>query len=354
MNLHTNGTTQNTTTQTAASDHAALTALQERLFRLARHAGQHNQALVPLLADVMTMLRALVARNDWAGVNSLAAGAKALRLPTRDLDLLRAQAFAGMGNLDAAREALKEELRYFPDNDAARRTLERLKRPDSGYPKDIDPELARILPVIQPYTMVGLPRLISLFKLAKNVCQEDLPGDFAECGVAAGGTSALLAYAIMRHSRRPRLLYCFDSFSGMPDPGKHDTHAGSLDAQNSGWGAGTCAAPEDSLRKVCRDLRVEGIIRPVKGFFKDSLPRTVPSMSNLAMMHMDGDWYDSTRDILVNLYDLMSPGGAIQVDDYGYWDGCDLALTEFFAARGESVDMSRIPGGVGAWFIKRD
>jgi hypothetical protein len=44
---------------------------------------------------------------------------------------------------------------------------------------------------------------------------------------------------------------------------------------------------------------------------------------------LDGDWYESTRDILDNLYNSVLPDGYLQVDDYGHWEGCRKALDEF-------------------------
>ncbi len=335
----------------AASSPLVVKSLTKRLLRLAQDGGGHASSLEPLLADVMDLLRQLALSGDWAELGNLAAAAKALRLPTEGLDLLRAYAFVHQGNPAAAREALKEELRYFPGNQVARDLLGEMRLPEDVQPVALDPELADILPVISPYTMVGLPRLKSLFYLAKTACLKDIPGDFVECGVAAGGTSALLAWAIQRFSRRSRRLYSCDTFSGMPDPGDKDVHGG-MAANDTGWGAGTCAAPEESVLEVCRKLGVEHVVAPVKGLFKDTLPPIAASLSGVALLHMDGDWYESTRDILVNLYDLVVPGGGIQVDDYGYWEGCDIAWAEFVRERGLTIDLHRVAGGVGAWCRK--
>ncbi|MYL84650.1 macrocin O-methyltransferase [Desulfovibrio aerotolerans] len=330
---------------------AKMRQLTAQLYRLAK-APIPEQALRALLDDVTDTLRSLVEAGEYAPAHKLGAAAKSLRLPVRNLDLWRSLVFAGQGDPLAARESLKEELRYFPDNDAARHMLELLdSQHDHEEAAGLDPELSTVLPVIRSYTMVGLPRLKSLFALAKHACLADIPGDFAECGVAGGGSSALLAFVIRRFSRRARVLYCFDTFSGMPDPGPQDTHQGT-NAQDSGWGAGTCAAPVESLYAVCRRIGVDDLIRPVPGFFKDTLPAAAASIPALAMLHMDGDWYDSTRDILVNLFDLVTPGSPIQVDDFGYWEGCDQALADFTAARGLSLSLRRIPGGVGAVFFK--
>jgi hypothetical protein len=66
---------------------------------------------------------------------------------------------------------------------------------------------------------------------------------------------------------------------------------------------------------------------------------------------MDGDWYQSTLDILENLYDSVVAGGRIQIDDYGHWEGCRRAVHDFEAARGLSLKLNRIDYG-GVWFVK--
>ncbi len=76
--------------------------------------------------------------------------------------------------------------------------------PDSKASRVDDPAFDGLLTIIRPYSMVSKKRLFSLFSLARQVCLLDLPGNFVECGVAAGGSSALLAHVIKRYSKRPR------------------------------------------------------------------------------------------------------------------------------------------------------
>jgi hypothetical protein len=189
--------------------------------------------------------------------------------------------------------------------------------------------------------MVGPKRLASLYRQALSICARDLPGNFVECGVAAGGTSALLAAVVARHSKRPRRLFACDTFEGMPATGAEDVHQGT-NAEATGWGAGTCAAPISTLMTLCDQLGVSKIVTPVKGLFADSLPVNRATFGPIAFLHVDGDWYASTRDILVNLYDQVTPGGGIQIDDFGYWEGCRKAWAEFEAARGLSHGLDCI------------
>jgi hypothetical protein len=299
-----------------------------------------------LVVELMARADGSAAETPQAALH-LTSLAKSLRQPVPGLDVLRAKVFLGLGQERAAVQSLYEELRYFPDNEQARGLLGRL---DSARVWRVDDaELDQALETIRPYTMVVEPHLLNLYLLAKKVCEADVPGDFVECGVAAGGTSALLAWVVKRFSKRPRRLFACDSFEGMPSPSEHDVHD-SVPAEETGWGTGTCAAPQESLAEICRSLGVEDIVSPVKGYFKDTLPLLRERLGQVALLHMDGDWYDSTRDILVNLHDRLHEDALVQVDDYGHWDGCRKAVHDFAAERGVRMSLRRIEQGTGVWF----
>lgn len=244
-------------------------------------------------------------------------------------DLLRARCRLRQGRLQEAYEMVKEELRLHPGNAHAKRLFDLLAKQsrtaEAAAPVD---EFGRILASVRSFTMMSEARLRMMYKNARRICEEDREGNFVECGVAAGGCSALLAYVIKNYSKRPRLLFCFDTFEGMPKPTPADMHEG-VAADESGWGTGTCAAPIDSLMQAARSIGAADVIRPIKGLFRETLPATRDEIGPIALLHLDGDWYESTRDILLNLYDLVVPIGYLQVDDYGHWEGCRKALDEF-------------------------
>jgi hypothetical protein len=74
-------------------------------------------------------------------------------------------------------------------------------------------------------------------------------------------------------------------------------------------------------------------VRWLKGWFKDTLPQA--PIERLAVMRLDGDFYESTMDALTGLYERLSVGGYVIVDDYGEddWTYCRRAVDEFRAAR---------------------
>src|SRR5262249_51251722 len=73
-------------------------------------------------------------------------------------------------------------------------------------------------------------------------------------------------------------------------------------------------------------------VRFLPGWFRDTLPRA--PIARLAVLRLDGDLYESTIQALEALYDRVSAGGYVIVDDYGNVAGCRQAVPGFRAARG--------------------
>ena len=56
-------------------------------------------------------------------------------------------------------------------------------------------------------------------------------------------------------------------------------------------------------------------IKLVKGWFQDTIP-IFKFSEKIAVLRLDGDWYDSTKIPLENFFDNISVGGVIIIDDY--------------------------------------
>ena len=87
-------------------------------------------------------------------------------------------------------------------------------------------------------------------------------------------------------------------------------------------------------------LKIGDQVQFTKGLFQDTLPAS--DVSQIALLHIDGDWYESVKTCLDNLYDKVAPGGIIQIDDYGDWKGARKATDEFFGRRGIRVTLKRL------------
>jgi hypothetical protein len=190
-------------------------------------------------------------------------------------------------------------------------------------------------PLIEPYTMMPRPRLVRLEQSVREIARNGIPGDVVECGCARGGSAALAALSLKREHSTKR-IYLFDTFEGLPAPTSHDP------ASASEW-TGKCAGSLQEVQELFERLDIMSQTVFVKGLFQNTLPSEAPDQ--IAFLHMDGDWYESTMTILLNLWDRVSQGGIVQVDDYGDWEGCRRAFDEFVEARGITLMRHSIDGG---------
>ena len=89
-------------------------------------------------------------------------------------------------------------------------------------------------------------------------------------------------------------------------------------------------------------------VRFLEGWFADTLP--MAPIEQLAILRLDGDLYESTMDALVPLYEKVSPGGFVIVDDYGAWEPCrrPSMTSERSTASPTRSSRSTGPGSTGA------
>jgi hypothetical protein len=200
---------------------------------------------------------------------------------------------------------------------------------------------AQIMAAVRPYTMTSPERIWALVNSVQYISANAIAGDLCECGVWRGGSSMAAALKLAALGERRR-LWLYDTFAGMAEPGELDRSAGNgapalrewqkrrrTDAENE-W----CLA---SLEDVRRNLATTGhppeLLSFVAGKVEETLrvPANVPS--TIALLRLDTDWYESTKVELEVLYERLSPGGVLIIDDYGHWEGARRAVDQFFAAR---------------------
>jgi O-methyltransferase len=186
---------------------------------------------------------------------------------------------------------------------------------------------------VQSRTLLPYRRLKGLYDAVAQVSRDQISGDIVECGTARGGSLALLALATRRFDAA-RTVWSFDTFEGIPAPTSEDP-----DYEFARRFTGHFRGSADEIIAWLSSLNL-GSVRLTKGLFQDTLPRSI--VGPIAVLHLDGDWYESTRCCLDNLYDRVVPGGVIQIDDYGYWAGAKKATDEFLTARGISEPLYRI------------
>lgn len=425
-------------------------------------------------------------------------------------------------NLFDVRQALLEELRLFPQHEAARSLLARVNAFIHPYMLSTTPEAlsatsspqnnntavdapSAMVPSslfsllhagLADYTMLSRGRLYRLFHsvlslyagewAAVQAGGED--GEFypplhrlpiVECGTAGGGSAVLMAVVADQVERQlaalgrasstipyvssphcsptsaplhtKRLIFCLDTFSGMPPPsptrdalysGRSNEDAGEVEiggpqfhpqehtsavgdirhgkevragtekqqegcmAMHTHWSTGTCSSPAESVMQLAAKWNVADRIVVIPGRFEATIPADLlprlrqgpalpsPSASSvhlnhkaavslpspatrgvegmntsppalslgeqplLGFLHVDADWYSSTKYVLEQLLPLLpntttlrttnttkgdgcrtlnqnvarnTQGkyyAAVQVDDYCYWQGAHDAVNE--------------------------
>jgi O-methyltransferase len=140
-----------------------------------------------------------------------------------------------------------------------------------------------------------------------------------------------------------RQVWLADSFAGLPPPA-----TGSRE-----WDLAGNPYLTVSAKLVRANFERFGLwderVQLLEGWFADTLPSA--PVERLAVLRIDGDLYDSTRVALEALYDKVSPGGCIIIDDYHAWPGCRQAVDTFRAEHGLGDAMEEIDG-TGMWWRK--
>ena len=209
-----------------------------------------------------------------------------------------------------------------------------------------DRQLGKDWPSIA-YTMVGLKRLDNVQHAIETVLRENIPGDLCECGVWRGGVAIFMRAALEEYQDQGRVVWLADSFAGIP---KGDGKKYPADDGIDMTGIDYLAVP---LTKVQANFRafdlLDDRVRFLEGWFRDTLPNA--PIKRLAILRADGDLYESTMDILTNLYDKVSSGGFVIIDDYYSWVPCKKAVTDFRQSRGITSEIMPIDWTGAYWRV---
>eukprot|EP00929_Paragymnodinium_shiwhaense_P118294 TRINITY_DN90228_c0_g1_i1.p1 TRINITY_DN90228_c0_g1~~TRINITY_DN90228_c0_g1_i1.p1 ORF type:complete len:341 (+),score=78.65 TRINITY_DN90228_c0_g1_i1:88-1110(+) len=190
--------------------------------------------------------------------------------------------------------------------------------------------------------------------LSMQALMHAIPGDFVETGVYTGGTSVVMAKVLTAFDKMDRKLWAADSFKGLP---KNDSKAlENAHEQVKSHGADTLDGSAVSAkrgregeyqapRKTFEDnLNRNGFdhdrVKILEGWFNETLPKA--PIQKISFLRLDGDIFVSTWDSLTALYDKVSKGGYVYVDDYGSYAGCQAAVDKYRAEKGIKEEMTPV------------
>lgn len=184
-------------------------------------------------------------------------------------------------------------------------------------------KFARILSV-KPYTMVEYPRLASMYDVMfESERFNTVEGAIVECGAWNGGY-ALLMNNISEACEKKRDVWLFDSFEGLPAPREMDRDRRGVSAKKGAAGGAT----EDIVKTAFRAID-NNRVHIVKGWFEDTVTKTLPKVGKIAYLHLDADLYEPTKYCLEKFWPLLSKDAIVFFDDYNYYEGCKKAVDEF-------------------------
>jgi Macrocin-O-methyltransferase (TylF) len=201
-------------------------------------------------------------------------------------------------------------------------------------------------------SMLPLARVDNIRNCIENILQDGVPGDLIETGVWRGGAAIFMRGVLRVHGVLDRLVWVADSFEGLPEP---DANRFPLEAKVQSGPVMQKAYHNFAvgLEEVRGNFAAYGLlddqVKFLKGWFKDTLP-TAP-IGILSLMRLDGDFYESTRDGLESLYDRLSIGGYVIIDDYGEdsWTYCRKAVDEFRSERSIEDPLIAVDSKCSYW-----
>ena len=99
-------------------------------------------------------------------------------------------------------------------------------------------------------------------------------------------------------------------------------------------------------------------VKFVEGDFVHALPLLRASLlaegRSIAVLHGDGDMYESYMDILYNLYDLLAVGGFFVCDDCRIVPEADRAVMDFRRTHEITEDLFQVDGSADGIFWRKE
>lgn len=132
-------------------------------------------------------------------------------------------------------------------------------------------------------------------------------GDVVEFGCYVGTTSVFIAKEI---EKTEKTLWLYDSFEGLPEKSKQDENS-----LGEVFKKGELYSSKKQLINNLKKANLKTIPKITKGWFCDLTKEQMPEKISFAFL--DGDYYASILDPLKLIWDNLSSGAIIIVDDYG-------------------------------------
>jgi O-methyltransferase len=194
-----------------------------------------------------------------------------------------------------------------------------------------------LLKKVSKLTMTSIKAQLNFIEIISYINTNKIKGHIVECGVYKGGNLILASELVNKNKK----IYGYDTFEGhIENQFKNEKNIiFNLNASfffkliklknlffDNRWNY----ASLDEVRKNLKLFSSEKNIKLIKGDvtktlkFKKNLPKKI------SILRLDVDWYEPTLISLKKLYPLISNGGVLIIDDYGFWSGARKAIKNYF------------------------
>ena len=154
------------------------------------------------------------------------------------------------------------------------------------------------------HTMVGYRRLQNIEDAIKHAVASGIAGHFAELGVWRGGASIYTRLVLNTLREYERRVYVFDAFESIKGYGQHQNFL---------------SVREKDVKHNSDKYNATNSVFFHKGMFRDTTPAFARDMTEmgekLAVLRIDGKFYESYESAMYDLYPLVPVGGTVIFDD---------------------------------------
>lgn len=200
------------------------------------------------------------------------------------------------------------------------------------------------------HTMVGHLRIRNVREAIARVMHgpSAVHGDFAELGVWRGGVGIYARGLLDALDQSHRKVLMFDAFDTMESDGKYGaaSHYLSVSQKQVRHNFDKYGLLSDSVEFYSGLFRVTA-----QSFRESNIDPYGKPMRSIAVLRVDGNFYESYQDVFYSLYDFVPKGGIVILDDIMSHPPVQLFWKHFQEDQGLSITLHQIDHH-SAWFLK--
>ena len=189
------------------------------------------------------------------------------------------------------------------------------------------------------FTMIGQQRLENFRAAILDVNRNKIDGSIVELGVWRGG-ALIMAAAVSKEAGVLRDIWVVDAFEDLP-PETYGAAANYLHNTEAGVRANFDAFNVNDPQRV----------HFLRGMFHITAPILSAVVGPIAVLRVDGNFYDSYQDVMYNLYEKVPVGGIVIFDDVFSHPSVLQFWLDFKQDQGLTEKFNRVDRHAG-WFRK--